>query len=325
MDPKRFPEDWGLYDTKLYLSGSHQLVLGRHYPPGFSFETGLKLFGIKASVSASMFMVNVFGVRVPNLKFEAELDMTEAYAALEHKMKELAPDALKNPLKLNPRSWVKVIEYHSYNFATSFVKLNRIAVENLSLLSLGKGKTAAFVLDFEFWGHRHELRLEINLWDLGKRAIDWVMDQLKYIRDLFVLPECAFDWDCKKNRNGQFCVWGSCSAGRTGDSCFLDYQCKGVVGSNGHCTWGKCYTGAAGSKCDWNADCDGACVSGKCRDGKEGDPCHIDSDCIDRKCNHFKCRAGRKGDPCHWDSDCNGSLKCRGKQWWKFGLDNKCT
>ena len=197
LDTESIPEDWGLLDTSFYLSGRGGRLLGKKYPPGFSFDSGIKVFGIKLKMHMSVHWVKLGFATIPNFAFDFYLNLEEFYPLVEAKLRSVTPGALQDPSDLSPAAWWKVLLLHAFDFSTNFFKLNEVALLGLDFRRLAMGGTVLLRVDFDFWGINTVFEIRLSMADLYRKTIGAVLDVFRTLRKtLFSLPDCLFDGDC---------------------------------------------------------------------------------------------------------------------------------
>ena len=89
FDPMDIPEDWGLYDSFFQLSTGEVEMFGEVYPAGFSFSTGLSIFGIDCSVVMAVVDKEVGdGMFVPDMEFQIKEGLEAAEELSRRKLME---------------------------------------------------------------------------------------------------------------------------------------------------------------------------------------------------------------------------------------------
>lgn len=190
--PEKFNPDWGILDLSFYVSAKGGLVLGRRYPPGFAFDGGIYIIGIKARVHVSMVTMNIAGVKVPNVAFDLVLNFKECYTLIDNYLRGIVPGRLQDPSKLGPQKWYKVLLLHAFNFATSFFKLNELAILDFNFASQAKGVPITLRIDFEFWGIQTVIEVKLSLWEIAGAVADKIKSALKTLKKTVRFGEILF-------------------------------------------------------------------------------------------------------------------------------------
>ena len=178
IDPEVFG-DAGLLDTSIYFSGRGGVLLGKHYPAGFAFESGIKIWGIKLKLRCAMTMVHVGWAVVPNFAFDFYLNLEEFYPLVEAKLKSVTLDVLQDPSDLSPTQWWKVLLLNAFNFSRNFFQLNEVALLGLDFMKLAKGGTLLLRIDFDFWGINTVFEIRLSVMDLYKKTFGAILDVFK--------------------------------------------------------------------------------------------------------------------------------------------------
>ncbi|GMI11167.1 hypothetical protein TrLO_g15527 [Triparma laevis f. longispina] len=237
FNPDIVPASWGLYDSYFMFTTESMVVNGKDMEAGFLISTGLKIFGLNCSATVS------YSKGLDNLVIDINAGLNQASEVARAKLiDEILPEELVDPSKLtNDQRQIKQDD-DGLNFNKPFFQIVEVGMEGLDMKSFSSNVMPRMRVEFEFWGVRSVLEIEVD--DLYKFAtVDlWeVFESFREFSDgLFSLPECLWDGDCYDESSSSYCVdvcdplsekwYGECP--KESKECYIDDQdCFSCFGS----------------------------------------------------------------------------------------------